>query len=82
MYIQLRGEIDERIRGGMNASGEIEIESADNALLIPTDALVKGDNGWQVQTADGNYVDVIVGIMTDSRTQILSGLYEGETVMY
>lgn len=82
VYIQLRGEIDERIRGGMNASGEIEIESADDALLIPTDALVKGDNGWQVQTADGNHVDVTVGIMTDSRTQILSGLYEGETVVY
>lgn len=82
VYVQLKGGVDERIRGGMNASGEIEIEAAENALLVPTDALIGSDGGWQVQLADGSYVDVTIGVMTDSQTQILSGLYEGETVMY
>ena len=82
VFVTLTGEIDERIKGGMNVSGEIVISEADNALLIPTDALRRDADGWYVTLADGSEADVEIGVMTDSRVQILSGLTEGETVVY
>ena len=82
VFVTLTGDVDERIKGGMNVSGEIVISDAKNVLTIPTDALRKGENGWCVMLADGSFADVETGIMTDGRVQILSGLSEGETVIY
>jgi len=82
VFVSFTGDVDERIKGGMNVSGEIVIGAAHNALTIPTDALRKDENGWYVTLADGSAADVELGVMTDSRVQILSGLYEGETVVY
>ena len=81
VYIELTSE-DERIKGGMNVSGEIVVDSAQDALLIPTDALQKGEDGYCVTLADGQIRDVETGIMTDEQVQILSGLTAGETVVY
>ena len=39
VYVQLTGEIDSRVLGGMNVTGEIVISGAENALTIPTEAL-------------------------------------------
>ena len=66
----------------LEESGEIVISDAQNVLTIPTDALRRGENGWCVMLTDGSMADVETGIMTDSRVQILSGLSEGETVVY
>jgi len=82
VFVTLTGEVDERIKGGMNVSGEITISSVPNALTIPTDALSRGADGWCVTLGDGSTVNVEIGVMTDSRVQILSGLSEGETVIY
>ena len=82
VFVSLTGDVDERVKGGMNVSGEIVISDAQNVLTIPTDALRKGENGWCVMLTDGSMADVETGIMTDSRVQILSGLSEGETVVY
>ena len=80
--VTLTGEADSRLRSGMNVSGEIVVETAKDALLIPTDALQKGADGWQVTLEDGRTRDVDIGIMTDEMTQVLSGLSLGERIRY
>lgn len=82
VYVDITDELDEDVLGGMNVTGEIVVLTAENTLTIPTDALRKDDAGWYVQLGDGKYAEVQPGIMTDDRTQILSGLARGETVVY
>lgn len=82
VYVELTGEIDSRVLGGMNVTGEIEILSADNALMIPTDALRRDGAGWYVTMTDGEKRTVEPGVMTDGMTQIVFGLSEGERIEY
>lgn len=82
VYVQLTGDIDERIKGGMNVTGEILVSSVQNALLIPSEALMSDSEGWYVQLQDGSYASVSLGVTTDSQVQIVSGLYEGDMVVY
>ncbi len=82
VYIELTGEVDSRVLGGMNVSGEIEVSSAQNALLLTSEALKKDGDDWFVQMQNGEYRQVEIGVMTDSQVQILSGLSEGEIVVY
>lgn len=82
VYIAIAGEVDSRVLGGMNVSGEIAVNQAQDALTIPTDALLKVAQGYHVTMADGSVRDVTLGVMTDERTQILDGLDEGESVVY
>lgn len=82
VYIELTGEVDPRVLGGMNVSGEIEVSSEQNALLLASEALKRDADGWFVQMQSGEYRQVEVGVMTDSQAQILSGLSEGEIVVY
>ena len=82
VYVSLTGETDSRILSGMNVSGEITVDSAGDALLIPTDALRREDGGWAVTLENGRSCPVEIGIMTDSQTEVLSGLEEGQTVVY
>lgn len=82
VYVQLTGEIDSRVLGGMNVTGEIVISGAENALTIPTEALKREDARWCVTMADGEVRMVEIGVMTDEKVQILSGLSEGERVVY
>ena len=73
---------DERVKGGMNVSGEIVVNAEDDAILIPTDALQKDDAGYFVTLENGETRHVEIGIMTDDTTQILDGISVGETVAY
>lgn len=81
VYIAL-DEVDKRVLGGMNVSGEIVVETAEDALIVPIDALTKVDGSYAVTLEDGTLRQVSVGIMTRDDAQILSGLAEGETVVY
>ena len=74
--------VDERVMAGMNVSGEIVVDTAEEALLIPTDALSKRDGVCTVTLRDGTVHEVTVGLMTRDQVQILSGLSEGDTVIY
>ena len=82
VYVGLTGEIDSRVLGGMNVTGEIVISSEENALTIPTEALIREGARWRVTMADGEARGVEIGLMTDSRTEIVSGLSEGERILY
>lgn len=81
VYIALC-DVDERVMGGMNVTGEIEIDAAQDALLVPMDALVKVDGAYTVAMADGTSRGVEIGIMTRDWAQVISGLSRGEQIAY
>lgn len=74
---------------GMSASAIISIDSVQDALLIPVDALNKTSDGYYVYTTYdeanqslGGMVEVTVGVTNSLYAEISSGLTEGETVYY
>ena len=75
-------DVDARVRGGMNVSGQIEIAQAQDAVLVPTEALRRDAEGWYVTLSGGETRHVTLGLMTDETTQIAQGLSAGETVVY
>jgi len=81
VYI-LAQDVDERVLGGMNVSGEILVGGAQNAVLIPTDAIRKDAEGYFVMLQGGEIRRIETGIMTVESTQVLSGLEVGETIAY
>ena len=66
----------------MNVIGEIVIDEAEDALLIPTDALRRNETGWCVTMDNGEERTIEIGMMTDDMTHVLSGLAEGEIIQY
>lgn len=81
VYVRVEN-LDGRILSGMNVSGEIAVESVQDALLVPTDALSKTADGYAVTLEGGGVRAVDIGLMTDEFAQIVSGLSQGETVVY
>ena len=73
---------------GMSASATIHVSEAEDAVLIPVDALQEKGNSTFVYTkkdSDGNLsgeVEVETGISNGSQVEITSGLDEGDTVYY
>ncbi len=90
-------EIDEMgdLLPGMNVDATIIIEESEDALSIPTSAVVRNNlvmitadspsavNAVETQAAEGYvYVEVETGISDDNYVEILSGLTEEDTVAY
>ena len=81
---------------GMNATAEIVVSSAENALTIPNGAVVRGNyvlvtqdspsvaNADQSMTApDGYvYVKITTGTSDNDYIEVTSGLQEGDTIAY
>ena len=81
---------------GMNATAEIEVASAENALSIPNAAVIRGNyvlitaDSPSAANADPNmtapegyvYVKVETGVSDNDYIQITSGLTEEDTVAY
>ena len=81
---------------GMNATAQIVVDSADDALSVPNAAVVRG--GYVLVTEDSPsaanaaddmsapagyvYVKVETGVSDDNYIAITSGLQEGDTVAY
>ncbi|MBF9000604.1 MULTISPECIES: macrolide transporter subunit MacA [Vibrio] len=80
---------DRVLRIGMTAQVSIILKHADNALLIPAQALVKkagkdGKNQYQVPVLENGkavYRNVTVGINNKVNAEITSGLKEGDKVI-
>lgn len=74
---------------GMTASVDVRIQGAENALIIPLDALHQNSATYYVYTSydseahryDGR-VEVTIGMQNDDYVEITSGLNEGDTVYY
>lgn len=73
------------IRPGMTTSAIIQIARKDDVLKIPTQAIQAGTNGQTVRVMDKagqiKQVNIETGISSDSETEILSGLSEGDIVV-
>lgn len=75
---------------GMNVDGRIILDEAKDTLMIPVDALMRGNRVYvkddTVTEAQGavpagfRAVEVETGLVNDEYVEILSGLEEGETV--
>ncbi len=78
---------DKELHFGMTAQVSIVLESAEDALLVPAQALVRKPgpgSSWQVLVKQGDQAeprDVEVGINNKVYAQILSGLEEGDEIV-
>ena len=94
--ITIRIDNTDGLRPGMNANAEIVVAEANNALVVPNAAVIRGGyvlvskkspsaaNAVEDMDApDGYaYVKVETGVSDDSYTEIKSGLQEDDTVAY
>ena len=79
----------EKMLGGMNASAKITLLTKEDVLTIPTRALSEGETETVVYTGCDEAsetltgpVPVETGLSDGLRTEILSGLSEGQTIWY
>lgn len=94
--ITIRIDNTDGLRPGMNANAEIVVDEANNALVVPNAAVIRGGyvlvskkspsaaNAVEDMDAPEGYVYVKVetGVSDDSYTEIKSGLQEDDTVAY
>lgn len=80
---------EESMMTGMNASATITIESKENVILLPADAIQeRGDRQFVYTEQDSEEgtlsgeVEIETGISDGSNVEITSGLSEGEIVYY
>ena len=94
--VSIRIDDTDGLRPGMNANAEIVVAQANNALVVPNAAVVRG--GYVLVTKDSPsaanadtameapegfvYVPVKTGVSDDDYTQIVSGIQEGDTIGY
>lgn len=75
----------EQILPNMSSSANIIIATKDNILLVPSTAVQTQNNQTVVRALDKNkqiqYVNVEVGLSSDTQTEIISGVAEGENVV-
>lgn len=73
-----------RLLPGQFVKVELILESIDNALLIPTEAIIPELDGHKVFIAENGKareVTVEIGIRTDKNVEILTGLTAGDTLV-
>ena len=94
--VTIRIDDTDGLRPGMNANAEIVVAEANNALVVPNAAVVRGSyvlvtkDSPSAANADTTmeapegfvYVPVKTGVSDDDYTQIVSGIQEGDTVGY
>ena len=94
--VSIRIDDTDGLRPGMNANAEIVVAEANNALVVPNAAVVRGSyvlvtkDSPSAASADTAmeapegfvYVPVKTGVSDDDYTQIVSGIQEGDTIGY
>lgn len=84
VYIQITNP-DTQLRAGMNADVSITTKRLTNVLSVPNGAVkpYKGKRAVRVPDEKGeiNYIPVEIGAKGDKRTQIRSGIQEGQIVI-
>ncbi len=83
--IDLDTERESGIKVGMSASADIMVEKRENVLMVPGRAISRNDQGQTiVKVMEGDKEQervVVVGLDDGLRTEIVSGVIEGETVV-
>ena len=80
---QVRGDATGLVPGGF-AKVRIDFEPDENALLIPTQAIIPQARGKKVYVYNNgvaNFVDVTTGVRDSAQVQVTSGLKAGDTVI-
>jgi HlyD family secretion protein len=78
---------ENRLRVGMSADAELILEEHENVLVIPEGAVIYEDGKTFVNIQDDSVeegmrkVEIIKGISDGLRTEVLSGLEEGQVVV-
>lgn len=77
-------KVGQEVKPGMVAELRIKTRQVDNALVVPTDALLDQDSGFGVFVVENGiarYRKVTTGLVSQGHTQVVSGLKPGETVV-
>ncbi|MBK8900991.1 MAG: efflux RND transporter periplasmic adaptor subunit [Anaerolineaceae bacterium] len=82
VYLAL-GETELPIRVGMTANANLITAQRNNVLLVPNRAITPDRNAgkYYVTRADGEVVEVTIGLRDAANTQITSGLAEGDELI-
>ncbi|MCK4862993.1 MAG: efflux RND transporter periplasmic adaptor subunit [Dehalococcoidales bacterium] len=84
--IGLENTDDSGIKVGMSASADIVAEKHENVLMVPSRAITKNDRGQTIVKVmvdnQAQEREVVVGLDDGFRAEIVSGVSEGETVIY
>ncbi|WP_371017521.1 efflux RND transporter periplasmic adaptor subunit [Pseudalkalibacillus sp. JSM 102089] len=75
---------DLKIKGGMKATATIQTDVIENAVTVPKDAIIYGDDETYVYAPQGKkvkQVNVELGAETDESIQITNGLSKGDKVI-
>jgi membrane fusion protein (multidrug efflux system) len=75
---------DEELRSGIFASITLELSKKDNAIAIPTEALIpemEGEKVFIYKNGKAQSVKVNTGLRTESKIQITDGLKFGDTLI-
>jgi HlyD family secretion protein len=82
--IGVKGKDASLLKPQMTANIEVEADKADDTLLIPTEAVTRGNKGTTVNVVRSDGVEeqrpVELGMSDGLKYQVKSGLEEGETV--
>ncbi len=77
-------EPDEKVKIGMTGEVNLILDEAENALIVPANAIFSDGGSWYVGVSNGsscNDVPVTIGITTDTLAQISSGFVkEGDLI--
>lgn len=78
-------QTDPRLKGGLTAETKVVVGSVDNVLVVPTAAVQRGGQSGVVQVLqpDGTtrQVQVLLGLVGDTNTEVVDGLQEGQQVV-
>ncbi len=85
VYIQIL-DSDERIRPGMSVDADITTKKMENILTVPNSSIKPYEGGRAVRVVDDKtkevkFIPVKLGIRGQTRTQIISGISEGQEVV-
>jgi len=83
VYITIDNPND-KLRAGMTLDGDIVTNKLDNVLSVPNSAVVLNEGKRAVRILRNNkvtFVPVLIGIKSESRTQILEGISEGQEII-
>jgi membrane fusion protein (multidrug efflux system) len=73
-----------RLLPGVFANIKIQLNHADKALMVPTEAIIPEVSGQSVYVVKGGAVvsvPVTLGIRTDSTVEIMTGLHQNDTIV-
>jgi len=83
VIVRLKG-VGDRVLLGMNGSVDIEVESIDEAVTVPVEAVLdEGGKSYVFLARDGMAVrtEITTGRTTDTRSEVLSGVDAGDDVI-